>query len=60
MGQNRMAVKYLRMDGAGENMKLQKRAESAEWKLNLNYKITARNNPQQNHLAKIGFTIIGN
>ena len=58
--ENRMPVKYLRMDGAGENMKLQQRAESADWKLNLSYEVTARNTPQQNHLAEIGFTVLGN
>ena len=58
--ENGMPVKYLRMDGAGENMKLQQRAESANWKLNLSYEVTARNTPQKNHLAEIGFTVLGN
>gem|GEM_PF-6951265 len=55
-----MPVKIVRMDGAGENIKLKKRTDSADWKLSIDYEITARNTPQQNHLAEIAFTIIGN
>lgn len=50
---------YLRMDNAGENLLLQKRAESKDWKLGLEYEFTARDTPQQNALAEIGFSVIG-
>jgi len=53
-------VKIARMDGAGKNIKLKKRTDSVDWKLSIDYEITARNTPQQNHLAEIAFTIIGN
>ena len=46
--ENGMQVKFLRMDGAGKNKNLQRRAKSSDWKLNLNYDISARNTPQQN------------
>jgi len=45
------------MDGAGENIKLKKRIDSVDWKLGIDYEITARNTPQQNHLAEVAFTI---
>jgi hypothetical protein len=47
------------MDNAGENLLLQERAESKDWKLGLVYKYMARDTPQQNALAEIGFTKIG-
>jgi hypothetical protein len=50
---------YLWMDNAGENLLLQERAESKDWKLGLVYKYMARDTPQQNALAEIGFTKIG-
>ena len=51
-------VKYIRLDNAGENKKLEERADSAEWKLNINFEYTARDTPQQNSLAELGFTIL--
>jgi hypothetical protein len=39
---NGNAVKYLRMDNAGENKSLQQRAASNDWKLNLTCEFTAR------------------
>jgi hypothetical protein len=43
-------VKYLRLDNAGENIGLQKRSDSADWKLNIKFEYTAADTPQQNHL----------
>ena len=51
----RMPVKFVWMDGIGENISI----DRADWKLCFNYENTARNILQQNHLAKIGFTIFG-
>ena len=53
-------VKIVRCDNGGENVKLEKRSKSAEWKLNLTFEYTARSTPQQNSLAEVGFTTIGN
>jgi hypothetical protein len=53
-------VKYLRLDNAGENKKLQERSDSSDWKLNIEFEYTARDTPQQNHLAELGFAIIAN
>ena len=50
---------YMRMDNAGENISLQKIAESADWKLGLQCEYTARDTPQQNALAEIAFTTLG-
>ena len=42
-----LGAKFIRLDNAGENKKLQQRAESADWKLDINVEFTARNTPQQ-------------
>jgi hypothetical protein len=55
-----LGVTHIRLNNAGENTKLQERAESAAWKLGMQFEYTARDMPQQNHLAELGFTILGN
>jgi hypothetical protein len=54
------AVTHLRLDNAGENKLLQKRCESSNWKFDIKFKYTARDTPQQNSLAKVGFATIAN
>jgi hypothetical protein len=51
-------VKYIRMDNAGENIALHDRSDSSDWKLGIKIECTARNTPQQNHLAEQGFAHI--
>lgn len=53
-----MPVENVRLDNAGENKKMKARSESADWKMNINWEFTARNTPQQNHLAELGFTTL--
>ena len=53
-------VAKVRMDNAGENRKFQERSGSADWKLNLQFEYTARETPQQNHLAELGFAVLAN
>ena len=53
-------VKVLRMDNAGENTELVKQMNSKAWKLYPTIEFTARDTPQQNHLAEIGFTTLYN
>ena len=53
-------ISIIRLDNAGENTLLEKRARSSDWKLNINFEYTARNTPQQNHLAEVGLTTIVN
>jgi hypothetical protein len=48
------------LDNAGENKLLQQRSQSADWKLNIKFEFTARDFPQQNHLAELGFTHLVN
>ena len=48
----------MRLDNAGENILLQSRSQSADWKLNLNFEFTARNTPQQNSLAEVAIATI--
>jgi hypothetical protein len=55
-----LGVTLIRLDNSGENTKLQKRTESAAWKLGVQFQYTARDTPQQNHLAKLGLAILGN
>jgi hypothetical protein len=53
-----LGVTHIRLDNAGENTKLQEQAESAAWKLGVQFEYTTpRDTPQQNHLAELGFTI---
>ena len=52
---NGMGVKQIRLDNAGENKSLIKRANGSNWKLNLEPEYTARNTPQHNHLAELAF-----
>ena len=50
----------VRMDNAGENIKLQQAAEGREWKLGLQCEFTAPNTPQQNALAEVAFPTVIN
>jgi hypothetical protein len=53
-------VKYVRCDNAGENKGLEDRLKSATWKLAVDFEWTARATPQQNSLAEVAFTTLGN
>mmetsp|Transcript_18815 Transcript_18815/g.23344 ORF Transcript_18815/g.23344 Transcript_18815/m.23344 type:complete len:1201 (+) Transcript_18815:436-4038(+) len=53
-------VKFIRLDNAGENKLLQQRSESTDWKLDVKFEYTARNTPQQNHYAELGFAVLAN
>jgi hypothetical protein len=53
-------VKVVRQDNAGENKLLQSQSDSAAWNLGIKYKYTARDTPQQNHLAELAFATIIN
>jgi hypothetical protein len=55
-----MHVKYIRLDNAGENIKLQKISDSKDHQMNIQFEFTARNTPQQNHLSELGFTVLIN
>ena len=46
-------VKFIRLDNAGKNVKLQEHCKNAAWKLNIKFEFTARATPQQNHLAEL-------
>ena len=56
--QQKLLPKRLRMDNAGENLKLKERCENKDWKLPLIYEFTARNTPQQNALAEVSLHIL--
>jgi hypothetical protein len=43
----------MRQDNAGENKTLEKRLQSADWKLQVKMEYTAANTPWQNALAKV-------
>jgi len=53
-----LSVKYIRLDNAGENKKLEERCSSADWKLDIVFEYTARDTPQQNSLAELGLTVL--
>ena len=53
-----MDIKCIWCDNAGENIKLQKRADSTNWKLSLTFEFTAQELLQQNHLEELGFAML--
>ena len=53
-------VQFIRMDNAGENKALEQAMNGKDWQLNITPEYTARNSPQQNHLAEVGIAVIGN
>ena len=55
---NGLGVTHVRLDNAGENILLQSRAQSAAWKLGIEFEFTARNTPQQNFLAEVSISTI--
>jgi hypothetical protein len=56
--QRDIPVKQVRCDNAGENIKLEKRCASADWKLGINFEYTGKATPQRNHLAELAFTVL--
>ena len=56
-----LAVKFCRLNNAGENRQLQKMCNSAEWQLGIKFEFMATDTPQQNHLAElVGLAILVN
>eukprot|EP00957_Ditylum_brightwellii_P115126 8779976-Ditylum_brightwellii.AAC.1 len=53
-------VKAIRCDNAGENLLLQKQANSVSWKLNIKFEYTTRDTPQQSSLAEVGLASLSN
>ena len=53
-----METLFIRCDGAGENNSLERTLHSSQWKMPIEFEYTARNTPQQNHLAEIGIYAI--
>jgi hypothetical protein len=51
-------VLFIRQDNAGGNKKLEKRLQSADWKLQVKMEYTAANTPQQNALVEVKFTYL--
>ena len=51
-------VKLLRMDKAGENVKLVKTLNNNHWKLYPTIEWTARDTPQQNHSVEVRFATL--
>ena len=47
-------VLIVRCDNAGENKDLEKECTGSNWKMVMDFEFTARDTPQQNHLAEIG------
>jgi len=53
-------VKNVQLDNSGENKLLKARCDSADWKLGIDFEFTARDTPQQNHLAELAFATLAN
>ena len=58
--QAKLGVTHLRMDNVGENKLLQQNIEGKDWKLPITTEYTARDTPQQNSIAEVGFATIAN
>ena len=56
--QNGRPVKFVRCDNRGENVNLESRAKSKDWKLKLEFEYTRRDTPQRNHVIEVGFATI--
>jgi hypothetical protein len=52
------AITNMCLDNAGENKLLKKRSDSKDWKLRIKFEFTARDTPQQNSIAEVGFSTI--
>jgi hypothetical protein len=52
-----LPVTKIRLDPAGENVKLEKRAKSADWAIlqPIDFEFTSRDSPQHNCLAELAF-----
>jgi len=51
-------VKNVQLDNYRENKLLKARCDSADWKLGIDFEFTARDTPQQNHLAELAFATL--
>jgi hypothetical protein len=51
-------VLIMRQHNAGDNKKLEKRLQSADWKLPMKMEYIAANTPQQNALVEVKFTYL--
>jgi hypothetical protein len=48
-------IKIIRCDNAGENIALEKRLKSSDWKSDIVFEYTGRDTPQRNSLAEVSF-----
>ena len=57
MKNRKIPIKTIRLDPAGENLKLEKRAQSAAWQSlqPVSFEFTSRDTPQHNSLAEVSF-----
>ena len=58
--QSNIGITHLRLDNAGENKLLQTQCASKDWKMKCEFEFTARDTPQQNSLAEVGFATLAN
>ena len=54
-----MPVKIVSFDNGGENIKLEERCNSVDWKLCIKFEYIGRATPQRNHLAELTIFYIG-
>ena len=53
-------IDFVRCDNAGENVRLEKRAKDAKWKMTMEFEFTPRKTPRFNHLAELKIHLICN
>ena len=53
-----MVVKHIWLYNAGENKKLQERAEIKDWEINIDFKYTEQYTPHKNYPEGMGFFVL--
>eukprot|EP00957_Ditylum_brightwellii_P117036 8927398-Ditylum_brightwellii.AAC.2 len=51
-------MKFVQCDNTGKNKSLEMRAQSSDWQFAITFEYTARDTPQQNHLAELGSAVL--
>ena len=49
-------IKFIRLDNAGKNKAFEEQSNGKDWRLNLTFKYTGPDTPQQKHLAEVAFS----
>ena len=57
---NGLVLKHIRLDNASEKKKLQERAKSKDWKMNIDFEYTERYTPHHIYPEELVFLVLAN